>query len=65
MSEPHWDKCCEFKSAEGNKIFLSGNDGHNGVAVIVSREYGDMVLRAKTVSDRIIAVRVDATPSPP
>jgi len=63
LSETRWTGRGQFVTDSGSTVVYSGSaNAAGGVAVILNKQWGDSVLRYNPVSDRIMTVRVQASP---
>ena len=64
ISEMRWSGKGHFTSKHGHTIYYSGkeNSGHNGVALIANNVISNHVMGYNPVNDRIITIRLQATP---
>lgn len=64
LSETKWRKSGHFVTESGNKVYFSGpeNESSNGVAFIVPQQLDKCVVGYKPVNDRIITIKLNASP---
>ncbi|KAI8493303.1 hypothetical protein Bbelb_293070 [Branchiostoma belcheri] len=63
VAETHWTGSGFFTATEGEMVIYSGGETHrSGVAVVLSQAASRSMLSYKAVSDRILLVRIMASP---
>ena len=63
LSETRLNSCGELTTNEGHKIYYSGREKHQeGVGFIVRKELINAVLNYTTISNRVISIRLKASP---
>lgn len=66
LAELHYRNEGHFTSTKGNFICFSGNpnESRNGVGFWVAKTFAKIILGYQCLNDRIITLRVNATPTP-
>lgn len=63
LSETHWKGSGHFSTGSGNTVYFSSkNESKNGVAFLVPRTINDRVAGYNPISDRIIGIKIRASP---
>jgi len=64
VSETHWKTTGHFTTTNGNLVITSSNEqvSINGVAVIINKDIKNTVLGYNTFNDKIMSVKLQATP---
>ena len=61
LQETKWKKSKARNIGDGCKLFYNGADGRkNGIGIVVREELAESVLEVKRVSDRLIAMKMEA-----
>lgn len=64
LSETHWQKSGHFLT-DNHAVYFSGNDtkSQNGVAILIPKHQRNCVLGYEPISDRIIRIKLKASPT--